>query len=275
MSSGKTLATGLLLGCLAVGTYAALVRESPAQASRSVAAPLDVPAPQEGAPSAPPQSSVGGKVLEVIQVPSYTYLRLENGETDELWVAVSKADVRKDQRVHLAKAERMENFSSKQLGRTFPIIYFGTLTEAGSSVDSAENPHGSTNPHEAAPGARGERASLANLVKILPGERAEGENGHRVEELFAKKHTLAGMKIRLRATVVQVTMNVMGTNFVHVRDGSGKPEEKTNDLVLKLSETPPAVGEQALFEGLLQTDVDLGAGYTYPVLIDSAIVLGK
>lgn len=275
MTSVKTLTTGLLLGCLAVGTYAALVQESPAQASRSIAAPVDVPASPEIDSTPPSGSAVGGNVVEVIQVPSYTYLRLESEGAEELWVAVSKADVRKGQSVRLAKAERMENFTSKQLGRTFPVIYFGALDGEGPSTDAGVDPHGGMNPHDAAPGQRSERASLADLVEIIPSERAEGENGHRIADLFAQKSDLADKKVRLRATVVQVTMNVMGTNFVHVRDGSGKAEDKTHDVVLKVAEAPPAVGEQALFEGILRTTVDLGAGYTYPVLIEDAAVVGK
>lgn len=273
MSSAKTLTSGLLLGCLAVGTYAALVRESPAEARGSGPSPAEPSASADSMPAPETTSEIGGKVLEVIQVPAYTYLRLEGDGKDELWVAVSKADVRKDQQVRLAKAERMENFASKQLGRTFPVIYFGTL--AGGDTDETVAPKGEFNPHAAVPGKRGERAELAEQVKIAPAAIAEGENGHRVADLFAKKSTLSDTKVRVRATVVQVTMNVMGTNFVHVRDGSGKADEKTHDLVLKVAESPPDVGEQALFEGVLKTAVDLGAGYSYAVLIEDASVVGK
>jgi hypothetical protein len=231
------------------------------------------------APSSPEEAearaatqSIDGSVVEVIQVSAYTYLRLEKSGEAELWVAVSKADVKEGQRVRVTRAERMENFSSKQLGRTFPVIYFGMLG-GGGAEEATANPHGGESPHGALPGQRSGRGDLAEMVKITAPEKAEGERGHRISDLFAKKDELADKKIRVRATVVQVTMNVMGTNFVHIRDGSGSAPEKTHDLVLKVAKTPPSVGEQALFEGTLKTGVDLGAGYTYSVLIEDAAAI--
>lgn len=276
MSSVKTLFTGLLLGCLAVGTYAALENGSPAVAGGPIAAHSESPA----SPSSPHESersaageTIGGTVLEVIQVPSYTYLRLQRSEADELWVAVSKAEVKEGQTVKVTRAERMENFSSKQLGRTFSVIYFGNLGSEGVAATEA-GAHSEANPHAAPPGSRSDRGTLADMVKIVPGAKAEGESGHKIGEIFSKKDKLRGSKVRVRGTVVALTMNVMGTNFVHIRDGSGAVEKRTHDLVLKVAQTPPNVGEQALFEGTVQVDVDLGAGYTYSALLEEATVIG-
>lgn len=257
-----------------MGTYAALENRSPAAASVPATAPSAAPSSPNQAEPSSPREEIGGTVMEVIQVPSYTYLRLEQADSEELWVAVSKAAVHEGQIVQLARAERMENFSSKQLDRTFPVIYFGALAAEGSNRDDSD-PQSAANPHAAPPGMRSDRGNLANMVKVIPAEKAEGEGGHRVAELFAQKDKLSGSKIQVRATVVQVTMNVMGTNFVHVRDGSGTVEKKNHDLVLKVAAQPPNVGEQALFEGTVQTEVDLGAGYTYAVLIEDASVIGK
>lgn len=266
MSSAKTLTTGLLLGCLGVGAYAALENESPAQARGSAEKHPESPAHPGSPEKATPHDEgeeIEGDVVEVIQVSAYTYLRLERENEDELWVAVSKADVNKGQHVQVTRAERMENFSSKQLSRTFPVIYFGMLGKEES------------NPHAEPPFERSDRSSLADMVKIVPGDKAEGDSGYLVSDLFTQKEKLQAAKIRVRGTVVQVTMNVMGTNFVHIRDGSGDAESKTHDLVLKVAEMPPKVGESAVFEGILRTGVDLGAGYTYSVLVEDAFVVGK
>ncbi len=265
MSPTKTLTTGLLIAGLSVGTYAALGRQPPAPAE---APPSSTPA--EMPPGHPDPvgadvdvESISGKVLEIVQVPSYTYLRLDRGEEDELWVAVPKSSVAKGETVRLARAERMENFVSKQLERTFSVIYFGTL--ATGPLDAPLS-----NPHTSEPGQRSGRAAAADLVKLVPSVPAGGDNGHTISEIYDQASKLAGQKIRVRGTVVQVTMNVMGTNFIHLRDGSGNEEDRTHDLVLKVAENPPAVGKQALFEGTLQTEVDLGAGYTYRALVSDA-----
>ena len=254
-----------------MGTYAALEKEAPAQARGAALASPESPtiptSPEAASPHAQGDKTLGqeisGKVSEVIQVSAYTYLHLEKSDEDELWVAVSKADVKEGQQVRVTRAERMENFSSKQLGRTFPVIYFGTLGSEASS------------PHAAPPGERSDRGSLADMVKVVPSDKAEGDRGYRISELFARREKLQGSKIRVRGTVVQVTMNVMGTNFVHIRDGSGNSEDQTHDLVLKVSDMPPEVGEPAVFEGILKAGVDLGAGYSYAVLIEEAAVIGE
>jgi hypothetical protein len=96
------------------------------------------PAPAAAAPAMPPQVSLlKGKVLERLDVPSYSYLRLKtiNGE---VWAAVPSCTVEKGAEVTLANPMEMGNFESKTLKRTFSSILFATLQEQSTPV---ANPH--------------------------------------------------------------------------------------------------------------------------------------
>ena len=70
-----------------MGTYAALENNSPAAAGGPISASPESAAtptsPHEAGRSAPAEE-IGGTVMEVIQVPSFTYLRLERSGR---WIA--------------------------------------------------------------------------------------------------------------------------------------------------------------------------------------------
>lgn len=87
---------------------------------------------QAAAPAAPAAPQLEGKVLEVLQVPNYTYLKLQTAQ-GEVWAAVPTTEVKQGASVGLASAVPMEGFHSKTLNRTFDKIMFGTLAQAGAN----------------------------------------------------------------------------------------------------------------------------------------------
>jgi hypothetical protein len=68
-----------------------------------------------------------GEVVEIIQVPSYTYIYFKTGADEKLWAAVPTTKLDDGQSVQIEESIVMTNFASKSLGRTFPTIIFGTL----------------------------------------------------------------------------------------------------------------------------------------------------
>ena len=80
-------------------------------------------------PAAAPAPSLSGKVLEVQQAGSYTYLRLKTKD-GEMWAATSRAAIVKGAEVQLNNVMVMTNFQSKALNRKFDQIVFGDLAGA-------------------------------------------------------------------------------------------------------------------------------------------------
>lgn len=119
-------------------------------------------------------------------------------------------------------------------------------------------PAGETHP---APKAAAE-VDLAGIA------RAEG--GKTVAEVFAEKDALAGQSVTFRGKVVKTNPDIMGKNWLHVRDGSGA--EGTNDLTITTAGTMPNVGDTVLVTGTVNLNKDFGMGYTYDVLVEDAQV---
>jgi hypothetical protein len=92
-------------------------------------------------------------------------------------------------------------------------------------------------------------------------------DGVTVAELFATKDQLAGQPVTLRGKVVKVNAGIMGTNWLHIRDGSG--EEGSNNITITTGQMAD-VGDLVLVTGVLTVNKDFGMGYQYDAIIEDA-----
>jgi hypothetical protein len=99
---------------------------------------------------------------------------------------------------------------------------------------------------------------------------AKADGGKTVAEVFAEKDALAGQPVTFRGKVVKTNPDIMGKNWLHVRDGSG--EEGSNDLTITTAGATPNVGDTVLVTGTVTLNKDFGMGYAYDVLIEDAQV---
>jgi hypothetical protein len=216
----------------------------------------------------PPGPPVKGEVLEVLDTDSFTYMRLKTAK-GETWAAVGKAPVKKGEQVTITNPTVMQNFQSKALKRTFDTIVIGRLSGSPGTPAPAMSA-----------GAPGAAADLAQFhggtakspnVEIGKVAKAEGANGRTVAEVHANRAALKDKPVAVRARVVKVTPGVMGKNWVHLRDGSGSAADGSNDLLVT-SKDEPGVGDLVLARGTVKTDVNLGSGYAYKVLVEDASI---
>jgi tRNA U54 and U55 pseudouridine synthase Pus10 len=110
---------------------------------------------------------------------------------------------------------------------------------------------------------------LAAEVADAKVPKAPGPDARTVAEIVGKKAQLKDKPVAVRGRVVKYTANVMGKNWIHLRDGSGSAKDNTHDLLVTTQEEAQ-IGQIVLARGVVRTDVDLGSGYTYKVLIDGA-----
>jgi hypothetical protein len=95
------------------------------------------------------------------------------------------------------------------------------------------------------------------------------KGGKTVQEVYQEKDKLNGKRVTLRGKVVKFNEAIMGKNWLHLRDGTGK--EPANDLTVT-TQAKAKVGDTVLLEGTVTLDKDLGAGYNYEVIIEDAKV---
>ena len=99
---------------------------------------------------------------------------------------------------------------------------------------------------------------------------AKADGGKTVAEVFAEKEQLAGKPVTFRGKVVKTNADIMGKNWLHVRDGSGA--DGTNDLTVTTAGAIPNVGDTVVVTGPVVLNKDFGMGYVYDVLIEDAEV---
>jgi hypothetical protein len=210
------------------------------------------------APIPPAPTVVKGEVLEIKDVDSYNYLRLKTKD-GETWAAVNKSPVKKGAKVTIENVMVMSNFESKSLKKTFPTIVFGTLGDAGGSAQAVGNDMVAAHSGVA-------KAADAGDIHV---PKAVGANARTVAEIIAKGAELKNKPVLVRGKVVKYNAQIMGKNWIHLRDGSGSAADNTNDVLVTTTSQAKA-GDVVTVKGIVHTDKDFGSGYAYKVLIEEA-----
>jgi len=151
--------------------------------------------------------------------------------------------------------------------RLFVAVFVALLASIGWAAENPPSPHSASPKADMAQMHGGmPKAADAGDVKV---PKANGPDARTVAEIVAQKAELKNKPILVRGKVVKYTPDVMGKNWIHLRDGSGSSTDNTND-VLVTTKDETKIGDVVLAKGTVRTDVDLGSGYFYKVLIDEA-----
>lgn len=243
-------------------------------------------AAQPAAQQAAIPGTLQGTVAETMDSGGYTYVLLDTG-AKKIWCASTQTPVAVGDKVTLPQGQMMVDFRSATLDRTFPEIWFTTaIWKQGSEPQDGAMPQGHPgmggmgggDPHGGAAPAGGQAmpggSTPASGTKLtLDDQHVSGvkkaEGGYKVGEIYEKGGQLAGKSVKVRGRVVKFSPNIMGTNWVHIQDGSG--EGATVDLTITTSEIV-AVGDVILADGVLALNKDFGAGYVYAAIIEKAAV---
>lgn len=226
----------------------------------------------------PATGAVEGTVTETMISGGYTYLRVDDG-TRSIWVATRDCTVSVGDKVQVPSTWEMRDFRSATLERTFDAIFFASrVLVGGESVDDPA-PKALPMGHPALPGtakmgamaAPGDahHGSGAPAPVVLPKQVAPAPGGVTIAECFAKRDELAGKQIKVRGVAVKFTSDVLGANWIRLRDGTGSAG--TDDLTVTTAQTVK-VGDVVLIEGVIEYGKDIGSGYSFPAIVEGALV---
>lgn len=205
---------------------------------------------------AAPQSvsgSISGKVTDAVDVSGYTYAQIDTGK-EKVWAAGPITALTKGDMIEFSTQMPMKDFHSKSMQRDFSIIYFVnrfiTNKDASSTKDTV-----TALPHD-------QLKEQKNSQPVKEISKVEG--GHTIAEIYAQKNNLSGKIIRVRGQVVKFSANIMGKNWLHVRDSS-----TLEDLTVTTNSIA-TINDIIIIEGKLELDKDFGYGYVYPVILENA-----
>jgi hypothetical protein len=219
----------------------------------------------KNAAAAPSDGSAGsllsGKVVETMNSGGYTYVCLEK-DGKKTWVAAPEMKVAVGQEMAFQPGGEMPNFTSKSLNRTFESIIFSAGPASPQGAGAMPAGHGAAGQMPT-----GSKAAAPAASKDVKVEKAPGKNGYTVGEIFEKRDKLDKKDVVVRGKVVKVSAGIMGSNWVHLQDGSGDLTKGTHDLVVTTQDLPK-VGDVVTLKGSLSKDKDFGAGYKYAVIVE-------
>jgi len=204
------------------------------------------------------------EVTEVIQATSYSYLKVKENLA-ERWVAVSKQDIKVGDVYYYDEALQMSNFESKDLARTFDVIFFVNQISKTpiTKTPIAKNPMGGAMPAHSGK-VETEKSSTVTLEKT--------EDEITVAQIFADRAEFTASEFEIRGVVVKVNKQVMGKNWIHIQDGTNNAG--SFDLTVT-SQDISEVGNQVTFKGKLTLEKNFGSGYFYDVIMEDAVLVNK
>lgn len=205
-------------------------------------------------------------IKEVIQTTNYTYLRVEKQGQEE-WVAVTLGDFKEGDVIYFENGLQMNNFQSKELGRTFDVIYFVQEISTEPIVHQQQKaaPGGMKGNQ---PGGMMGTTPQKPVLNKLDIKIEQPSGGVSIAEIYANKAKYAGKIIKVKGQVTKINEGIMGRNWVHIQDGTADGDNF--DLTVT-TEDGSMVGEIITFSGTLSVDKDFGAGYVYSVILEDGI----
>jgi hypothetical protein len=191
------------------------------------------------------------KVLEVEQVANYTYL-LVKAKGPEYWIAVPTMVANSGESYQYQGGMMMEDFESKELGRTFDKVLF---LEALYSESAGANQE----VQEVTPGSQVNAEKSDAKVEAVEGTVSIGE-------LFSNPGSYEGKAIKVRGEVTKFNASIMDRNWVHLQDGT--ESDGKFDLTATSAESF-TVGSVVTVEGVVILNQDFGYGYSYEILLEN------
>ncbi|MDH5719935.1 MAG: DNA-binding protein [Spirochaetia bacterium] len=207
---------------------------------------------------------ITGKVSETMDSGGYTYMNLEV-DGKGVWIAASQVKVSVGDMVTFVPTTPMKDFHSKTLNKTFDNIYFVSGLQVGGKPVQGKVP----NMPQANAQPSTKQNTKAEKANIKAGSIEKAKGGYTVAEIYLLKSNLNGKSVSVRGKVVKYTEGIMGKNWIHLQDGTGK--ESQSDLTITTT-GKTKLGDVVLITGKASYDKDIGSGYFYPVIIEDAVI---
>jgi hypothetical protein len=199
-----------------------------------------------------------GTVAETISSGGYVYLKLEE---QGIWIAANTFAVSKGDRIQYSGGMEMNDFHSKSLDRTFESIFFvqsASLVGGGGDASSTAMMEAHANTGMSLKQPVSAQAPVAGEITPL-------KDGKTVAAIFAESADLNEKVVSLKARVIKINKAIMGRNWITLQDGTGT---EPDNMIRATSQEVVSTGDLVIVKGTVATDVDLGYGYKYKVLLE-------
>jgi hypothetical protein len=175
-------------------------------------------------------------VEEVLQAEKYTYLNVKENE-ETFWIAVPGQEVTVGEKVAYKGGLKKKDFESKEFKRVFETIYLVSGISKGG---------------QASPGK----------------DISQVEGSIKIKDIITNPSKYEGKTIIVAGLCAKVNPQIMGKNWVHLKDGSADDY----DFTITTQDNIP-VGSNVAMKGIIYLDKDFGAGYVYEIIMEEATII--
>jgi len=205
-----------------------------------------------------------GKLIETFDSGGYTYVHLDTAD-GKLWAAGPTTSTKVGDKIGFASKMLMKNFTSKTKNREFKEIYFaGNFIVNGSMSTSSPKSVMPTMPMAGAHSQDPHKNKIKTEENLFGQNVKKLKNGQSIADILADIKGFRGKTIKVRGQVSRFTANILGTNWVHIRDAS------TNEDLTVTTQTQAKPGDVVLIEGQLLQNKDYGKGFVYDLVVHDA-----
>jgi len=187
--------------------------------------------------------------LETLPTSKYVYVRVKEGDK-EYWIATLLQEVTIGKSYFYRGGLLKTNFESKEYARTFDELFLISQlvpSDHGASMSTTPSSEGAT--------------TLPSATTTPPKVDVPGST--RISEILADPKKFSGKTIQVSGTCTKVNPNIMGRNWLHVKDKSKGDQE----LVIT-TDAPVREGQAVTIIGTVVLNKDFGSGYKYDVLME-------
>ncbi|MGB1240950.1 MAG: hypothetical protein ACPG49_00405 [Chitinophagales bacterium] len=226
---------------------------------------------EEGGTETPSSASMDSDmhtvvVEEVLPTSKYVYMYVREGE-ERFWVAAQKQEVVVGETYFYRGGLLKTNFESKEYNRIFDKVYLV------SKIVPANHGGGQNNTEKGT-------IETHSVDESLPTENPDtkkAENGNRnitkdgsikIADIVANPEKYEGQMIQVSGECVKVNPNIMGRNWIHLKDGSKDEYDFVVTSIIQVQE-----GQVVTMKGTVGLNRDFGAGYHYNLIVEEGTVV--
>lgn len=197
-------------------------------------------------------------INEVLPASRYVYL-LVTEKGNQFWIATRKQEVVIGETYFYRGGLLKTNFESKEHNRVFERIYLVNSLVAqahGNNTATLKTATAST------------ETNLNNSESSSNSSPIEIEGSIKIAEIVGNPQKYEGKSVQLSGRCVKVNPNIMGRNWIHLKDGSNDEY----DLVVTSNTFVPE-GTLVTFTAVVGLNKDFGAGYKYDLILENGVIV--
>lgn len=196
-------------------------------------------------------------VNEVLPTSKYVYLKVTENK-EEFWIATRKKEIIVGETYYYKGGLLKTNFESREHNRIFDKIYLiSNLVASDHSHHADHDNHDHSNTTT-------EKVDIPTHTEKL----TEHKGTIKIAELIKNPNQYQGKSIQVSGKCVKVNSNIMGKNWIHIKDGS----KDDYDLVIT-SNAVVQEGSVITMKAIVVLNKDFGAGYKYDLILENGTIV--